>query len=108
MDFIVHYLHLHLTGLTLRYYDEPNCCICTRKDMCRYSCAQSTLMPKEMFSYCCWGHRFLSVPQSSTRAVGLFTVNTAVAPRITMVGTAPTFNKVDLNTNPVEAVQLGA
>jgi len=40
-------------------------------------------------------------------AAGLPTVNTAVIPGITMVGTAPTFYKVDLTTTLVDAVELG-
>lgn len=40
-------------------------------------------------------------------AAGLPTVNAAVMPGITMVGTAPTFYKIDLTTTLVEAVELG-
>lgn len=40
-------------------------------------------------------------------AAGLPAVNAAVIPGITMVGTAPTFYKVDLTTTLVEAVELG-
>jgi hypothetical protein len=40
-------------------------------------------------------------------ALGLPTVNAAVIPGITMVRTAPTFYKIDVNTALVEAVELG-
>ena len=40
-------------------------------------------------------------------ALGLPTVNAAVIPGITMVRTAPTFYKIEVNTALVEAVELG-
>ena len=39
--------------------------------------------------------------------LGLPTVNTAVIPGITMVGTAPTFYKINVDASLVEAVELG-
>ena len=39
--------------------------------------------------------------------LGLPTVNTAVIPGIMMVGTAPTFYKINVDTSLVEAVELG-
>jgi hypothetical protein len=44
---------------------------------------------------------------SRLSAMGLPTVDVAVIPAIAMVGTAPTFYKVDINTTLVEAVERG-
>ncbi|KAF8478111.1 hypothetical protein DFH94DRAFT_653290 [Russula ochroleuca] len=125
-DFVVYLLR------QLRY-EEPNRYIRSRKDIPLFMCSADTYAKTDV----CVIDRISGIlllvqedkrhlegkdpePQLIAEAIAAFqsrnrqlsaagfpTVDAAVIPGITMVGTAPTFYKVDLNSTLVEAVEVG-
>ena len=120
--------------LRLLGYAEPNRYIRTRADIPLFMCSDYTDTKTDVCVVDRASRKFLLLlqedkrhlegkdpePQLIAEAIAAFqsrnrrspigggpTVNAAVIPGITMVGTAPTFYKIDVNTNLIEAIGYG-